>query len=418
MDLKDFKNRILGRAAPPVEEKAAPASFGFEQFAFPAVASGVSVGPQNAMRVPAVLQAVRLISSTVASLPARVFVGGTNGVKTEDATHPVFDLLHSQANPWTPAPRFFEVLTVDALLHGNAYALVNRVNGRAVELHRLAPGTVSLELDLYSGEPRYRVGDNRAQRVYAWSDIIHVAAPTPAYDGVQGVSPVQLAREAIGLALALEAHAARLFANGGRPSGVLTVPKKLDPETVERMGASWRATHGNGNSGGTVLLEHGTTFQPLAFKSVDAEYMLQREFAVTEIARAFGIPPTMLFQLQRGTHHNTEELHRQFVAQTLAPWLRAWEGALERVLLTDAERPTTNIEFDTAVLVEATQTQRAEIASTYRAAGVMTGNEIRRTLNLPPHAEGDTLVSPHVATAAPKAEADEPAPTEETTNDE
>jgi HK97 family phage portal protein len=373
-----------------IEQKsgiASPEPWFYELFGACPTTSGPAITPQSAMHVPAVAAAVSLISTTVGTLPAKVFARDDKGGKAPDGDHPAYALVHDEANPWTSASALREQLTADALLHDAGYAWANRVNGRAVELIRLDPTQTSVEADALTGEPRYVSRGNGGTRVYPYSDVVHI----PAFGGC---APIKLAREAIGLALVLEQHAARLFGRGARPSGVLKFPEKLDGETAARIRDSWHAAHAGETSGRTAVLEQGGEFQSLTFKSVDAQFAEMRAFQIVEIARAFRTPPTMLGDLSRGTWSNVEQLNLQFLQLTLLPWLRTWEAAYRRVLLSPAERETFTVEFVVDDLLRSDTASRAEAYAKFRAMGVMTANEVRARENLPAIEGGDSLASP------------------------
>jgi HK97 family phage portal protein len=350
------------------------------------------------MRVPAVAAAVQLISSTVGTLPAKVFVRSDDGTKVGDFDHPAFQLVHTDANDWTSAAQLRSQLTIDALLHGNGYAFANRVNGRVVEFIRLAPETITILADSATGEPLYRVSSTEGQKIYALREILHI--PALLVDGLCGVSPVHLAREAIGLALTLEQHAARLFGRGGRPSGVLKFPNKLGSETAQRISQSWHTAHAGDASGKTAVLEEGGDFVPLTFNSVDLQFLELRKWQINEIARAFRVAPTLLMELDRATWSNSEELGRQFLQFSILPWLRTWESSYRRVLLNPDERRTHSIEFIVDDLLRADTATRAEAYARFRSMGVMTANEVRELENLPARADGDKLENPFTTTSS------------------
>ena len=367
--------------------------------------AGVRVGAGSAMMVPAVKRAVDLIGSTIGTLPVRVFTVSSDETRAAAPNHPAFPLVFRTANPWTDARKFRETLTRDALLHGNGFAYVVRLNGKPSELIHLPPGTVTVELDELTREPLFRATLNGEARVLTWRDVLHVAAPS--LDGVQGASPVRLGREAIGLSLTLEAHAARLFGNGARPGGILSFKDKLGEAVAARMKRSWQTAFGGDNSGGVAVLEEGATFSPVMLTSVDAQFLELRQHQVREIANVYGVPATMLNDLSSATYSNAEALGQAFRDETIMPWVVAWEAALERVLLNEDELATHAIVFDLDALDRADLAAKADAIAKRRAAGITTANEERRTLNLPPHARGDELGSPYTTanTAKPEPQA-------------
>lgn len=362
--------------------------------------TGQTVTAESAMRVPAVACAVGLISETVGSLPVKLFEREGRASITD---HPAYRLMHDEANPWTSAEALRVQLTTDALLRGRGFALVVRNgSGDPVELHRLEPHQVQIEADDF-GEPSYLVQLADGRHRYAFSDVLHVSA-------FGGASPISLGREAIGLALAFESHIARLFANGGKPGGILKTEKTLGDEAKGKLAASWTAAHGSGRSGGTAILDEGMSYESVTMTLADSQFAENRLEQIREIARAFRVPPTMLFELTRGTWSNTEEMSRQFLQVTLKPWLASWAWAYARCLLTPEERRELYAEFITDDLTTTDTAARAAAYGQYRSMGAMTANEVRAGLNLPPHADGNALDNPYTTTGATPTPAPEKAP--------
>lgn len=377
------------RRAFNLEEKAvglsSPAAL--EIFGVVPTITGQNVTAASAMRVPAVSRAVSLIAQGVGNLPVKLYNRDDRQAVNE---HPAYRLVHGMANPWTSAEDMRTTLTTDALLHGHGFAVVVRnALGDPIELHRLDPARVKVEMDETTGEPIYTVQVTGGTARYHYRDILHVSA-------FGGVSPVTLAREAIGLALSFEAHVAKLFDNGARPAGIISTEKTLGDDAKVRLAKSWQSAHSGGKVGGTALLDEGMRFEQISMTLTDAQFAENRVEQVIEIARAFAVPPPMIFELSRATWSNSEEMGRQFLTFTLKPWLATWASAYGRCLLADDERGENYFEFVTDDLTTTDTQKRAEAYSKYRAAGVLTANEVRAGLNLPPRPDGDVLASPHI----------------------
>lgn len=380
----------------PFQRRAAPQKVTVEDLVgFAPSKAGAVVTPETALTLPAVSAAVRIISESLASLPLHVYRRGEDNARDRDASHPAHVLLHDQANPWTSAVELRQQITADALLTGNGYGLIIRARGRPRELHRLAPATVSV--DLTGTEPTYKVSRSNTVTDYSWRDILHVRAPL-SHDGVTGLNPVRLAREAIGVGLALEGHAAALFGNGARPSGVIQHPAKMSPEAHASLQSSWNEAHTGKSAGGTAILEEGASWNPLTFNSVDAQFLESRKYQVDEIARAFGVPPVLLFELGRATWGNSEELRQNFLTFGLLPWVRRWEGAIARSLL--AGSTTHFAEFNLDGFLRADFAKRAEGYSKLISARVLNPNEARAMEGRPPYAGGEAFENPNVTTGA------------------
>ena len=390
-------NRLFGK---PETKALSLTDPGIEDlFGILPTASGISVSAQTAMRVPAVACAVGLISETTGNLPAKLYLRDTKETKTD---HPAYALIREEANEWTSAADLRTQLTLDALMTGNGYAHVVRLgDGTPYELHRLDPAKVRCETE-DDGEPYYMVEMSNGTRRFAYRDILHISP-------FGGISPITLGREAIALAVAFETHIASLFKNGGRPSGIIKSDKALDVLAKQKIAASWFKTHGGNNAGGTAILDEGMGYDQLSLTLVDAQFAENRLEQIHEIARVFRVPPTLLFELTRGTWANTEQMMRQFLTLTLSPWLKNWSWAYSRCLLTPEERQSLYIEFITDDLLTIDHATRATAYGQYRSMNAMTGNEVRSGLNLPPHPDGDRLDNPHITTPDNTALKDEAA---------
>lgn len=369
---------------------AHPVPDDFRLFGAPSTAAGIAVGPDTALRSPTAAACIRAIAETIGTLPVHVFTR-TDAGRERDTAHPAAGLLAGDANPWTGSAELRTALQVDALLHGRAFALAIRSGGRVRELHRLDPSAVTVETD-EAGEPSFRIILKAGgQRVYPWQDILFIQTPGGTVD--RPISLTSLAREAIGIDLAMAEHQARIFGNGARPSGVLEYPKALSPEVAKRLRASFDAQHaGAVNGGKTLILEDGMAWKPVQFNSVDLQFLELRRFAVQEIARTYRVPGTLIGDLERATWRNVEELSRQFLTFTLLPWLDVWEAALCRVLFTPRERASRFLEFVTDDLLRGDVAARFDALGKAVGAPWMTPDEARALENRPPIKGGNELV--------------------------
>ena len=343
------------------------------------------------MRVPAVKAAVTLISTTIGSLPVKVYARDGDG-KQPAPEHDAYRLAHDEANDWTSAGELRRQITSDALLHGDGFAVVTRRPDESpLELIRLDPRAVEV-LTFSTDAPAYRYNHTGGQTIYQHQDVLRISAPS--LDGLKGLAPIHAAREAIATAITMEGAAARIFKKGFRPSAVITHPGKLSESAAQRL-AKLKAGEASGeNAGGIAVLEENAKVDVLAFSSVDQQFKELREFTVIEIARAFNCPPTLLGDLSSATFKNAEELRTQFAIFTLAHWLGQWRDAYARVLLAPDARRDFVVDFVLDGLLQGDSEARAKIYQGLRAAGVMTANEVRTRENLPARDDGDTLASP------------------------
>lgn len=383
---------FLNKSAQPTETKGEltdPTSESWEALlgGFGGSSSGVPVTAGSAMRVPAVNAAVSLVAGTVGLLPCKLYKRDGDG-KSPDTDHDAYALAHDDANDWQSAGKVRELITTDAILHGDGFGYVGKAGDKPVEILHLPREKVQIEY-LDTGEPRYRISTS----LYKPDQILHVQAPS--IDGQTGFGLLQAGREAIGLAILLERTSARLFKNNSRPGGVLSFTGKLTKDAVQRIGESWRQAHGGDKAGGTAVLDNSGQYKPIAFTSVESQHAEQRNFAIAEIARLTRVPVTMLQELSHGTFANTEQQALQFLQLCLLPWLKCWTDAYRRTLLTQDERKTHLFEFLVDDLLRADTATRAEAWAKFRAAGVLTANEVRAAENRPPHEDGNALANPY-----------------------
>jgi HK97 family phage portal protein len=369
---------------------ATPESWLLELFGSVPAASGINPTPRTAMTCAPVRRAVQLISESIGQLPVHVYERGDDGTKDRAQDHPAYALLHDQANDWTPASKFREEITRDALLYPNGgFAFINFVDGKPFELTRLNPEETPVIVKHVNSEPIYKIGDRTIPR----QNILHIPSPS-----LNGLGLVHDAREAIGLAMVMERHAARLFGNGARPSGLLSLKGVVTPDALIKAKAAWQAAHGGNNSGGTAVVPAEAEWQALTLTSVDAQFMEMRRFAINEIARVFGVPPHMLFELDRAIKSNAEQMGQEFLTYSLMSWIKRWEGEIRLKLFSPEDRKIYFAEFLTDDFARADLASRTESYVKQIAARILNPNEARAAENKPPYAGGNVYANPNTTT--------------------
>lgn len=358
-------------------------------------AAGIYVSPDRALRCAPAYAGIRVIAETIGSLPVHLYQRRGDGGKDRADKHALYRLLHDRPNGWTSAADFVMSLQADAVMHGGGFALANRSGDKIVELIRLPAPSITMVIDDATLEPKYRVTlKNGTQRDYRWQDILHVPA-------LGGLAPIKQASEAIGLYMAMEAHAARLFSNGARPSGVLKVKGKLGDVAFARLKQSGLMRGGPSNSGGTTILEEGAEFDALTFSSVDLQFQELRAYQLLEIARALRVPPTLLMDFGRATWGNAAEMSQSFLTYGVTPWLKLWQGAIARLLTTE-EQAEYFAEFLVDDLVKADIEARFIAYSQAVTNGILNPNEVRAMENRAPYEGGDEFRRPmNTETPAP-----------------
>lgn len=351
----------------------------------------------TALTVPAVTSAVRVISEAIASLDVYVAKIGDDGTETRDAAHPVAKLLAAEPNAWSSWFDFHRDMIAGALTTDRgAVGWVNRIGGEIREVTRFEPAHTTVD---FSSDGRMEPSFQINNRAIPAEDIVYLRSPFSR-------SPLSLASDAIAAAKAMETHAKRLFENGAKPSGVLKSPKAIGDEAAKKMAAAFKAAFlGVDNAGKVPLLWDGMEFDALTLNSVDAQFLELRKFQIIEIARAFRVPPSMLFELDRATWSNSEQMGKEFLVYCIQPWIKAYEGALRRSLFSDGERKNYAVRFDTDDLTQADLTARATAISSLISSRVISPNIALSWLGLPPRAGGDVYENPNTGSNQPGAAA-------------
>ncbi len=360
--------------------------------------AGKRVNERSAMQMTAVYSCVRILSEAVAGLPLHLYRYTDTGGKEKAVDHPLYRILHDSPNIEQTSFIFRETLMTHLLLWGNAYAqIIRNGRGEVIALYPLMPDRMTVDRDdqghIYY---EYNVSQDEAYTLKQGtvqlkpSDVLHI--PGLGFDGLCGYSPIAMAKNAIGMAIACEEYGAKFFANGAQPSGVLEHPGTLkDPARIRE---SWNATFGGSqNANKVAVLEEGMKYSPISISPEQAQFLETRKFSIEEIARCFRIPNHMLGDLDKATFSNIEQQSLEFVTYTLQPWICRWEQTIVKSLLTDEEKKTYFVKFNVDGLLRGDYQSRMQGYAVARQNGWMSANDIRELENLDriPESEGGDL---------------------------
>lgn len=381
------------RDHPKVNNKTAGSAYSFYMGGS---AAGKNVNERSAMQMTAVYSCVRILAEAVAGLPLHLYRYKEDGGKEKALDHTLYNLLHDEPNKEMSSFIFRETLMTHLLLWGNAYAqIIRNGKGEVIALYPLMPNKMTVDRD-ENGEIYYaynRSSDEAIKEsgtVYLTSrDVLHI--PGLGFDGLVGYSPIAMAKNAIGLAIAAEEYGSKFYANGAAPSGVLEHPGTIkDPA---RLRENWNSTFGgSANSGKVAVLEEGMKYTPISISPEQAQFLETRKFQINEIARIFRVPPHMVGDLEKSSFSNIEQQSLEFVKYTLDPWVIRWEQSLSRSLLTPDEKKKYFFKFNLEGLLRGDYASRMSGYATARQNGWMSANDIRELENLdriPPELGGD-----------------------------
>ena len=348
--------------------------------------SGKAVTERSAMQMTAVYSCVRILAEAIACLPLHLYRYTDSGGKEKALEHPLYRLLHDEPNPEMSSFIFRETLMTHLLLWGNAYAQVIR-NGKneVVALYPLMPNRMTVDRD-EAGQLYYQYTTVQEDAptmegstvVLRPEDVLHI--PGLGFDGLVGYSPIAMAKNSIGMAIACEEYGAKFFANGAAPGGVLEHPGTIkDPQRVRE---SWQSTFGGtGNANKIAVLEEGMKYTPISISPEQAQFLETRKFQINEIARIFRVPPHMVGDLEKSSFSNIEQQSLEFVKYTLDPWVIRWEQSIQRVLLTPEEKEQYYVKFNLEGLLRGDYQSRMNGYAIARQNGWMSANDIRELEN-------------------------------------
>jgi HK97 family phage portal protein len=356
-------------------------------------ASGEFVDEARALRLTAVYACVSLIADAVSTLPLHAYTTGPDDVRRR-FPEPGWLL---RPNPDASLLDLVHQIVSSLLLWGNAYVLVVRdATGSPVELWALPPDEVAVEVVDGPGPARRRRYSFRGLEL-SDAELLHI----PAFlcpGASTGLSPIRLAKEAVGLALAAEGYGARFFRNGTVVSGVIEVEGNLDPKAARDLRDNWTAAHaGTARAHLPGVLSGGAKWKPISIPNDDAQWLETRRFQVAEIARLFRCPPHMIGDVERSTSWGTgiEEQGIGFVVYCLRAWTCRVEGALSSLLPAGAY-----LRFSVEGLLRGNTKARYESYAIGRQWGWLSANDVLRLEDRPPVEGGDVYLVPTTHRAA------------------
>jgi HK97 family phage portal protein len=353
-----------------------------------ATVSGVAVTPENCEESPTVQAIVNAISNAIATLPVHVLKA--DGVSKERLpNHPVAKLLQ-RPNEWQTQTEYLLDATSILVRYGRFYAYKARgVTGPIRRLLPLASSNVCLgqgadwDITARVTEP------GGGQREVPLSELHYVRGR--ARDSLTGDSPVMLAREAIALEIAAQKFGSSFFGNGALPGMVFEMAGMQSPEQRDNFLQSFHEKFGkvSGRFKAMLLPQGVKKVDNISVENDKAQFLETRKLQRNIIAGAFGVPPHLVGDLERGTFSNIEEQSRDFAQKVVLPYVRMFETAMERDLLTQEDRNSgVIIRFNMDAALRGSFVEQQTGLKMMREAGALSANEWRGMVNMNPLPDG------------------------------
>lgn len=347
--------------------------------------TGVPVNEQTALNFSAVYAAIRLLTETVSTLPIHLYERTENGERRIVEEHPLSTLLR-KPNPEMTRNVFFEVLHGHIETYGKAFAEIvhNTKSGYPKALYPVMPNNIRIQRNKETKKLEYVYKPTGAV-VPSWK-MLHI--PGFGYNGIDSYSPIQLARQTIGLGLASEEFQARYFSQGTQIGGFVQMENELSDEAFERFKQQINEKYkGLQNSHGLIILEDGAKYEPVKISMEDAQFLESRQFTIKEIARWFGVKPHMIGDLSDATFSNIEHQGMEAVRYTFRPRIVRWEEALNNKLIPGPEQNQYYFKFSMEGLLRGDVKTRYEAYRMGIQDGWLNADEVRRMEDLNPQPE-------------------------------
>lgn len=341
------------------------------------------INDDRALQIAAVFRCIRIISETCASLPMRTFrrSASGDGLPLEDSHW--LNAVVSEPNETQTGDEFREAMYAQMAGWGNAYAQrVPNAEGRTVELWPYKVANMDVRR-LEDRTLRYKYPDTRGTpQDLPPGRVLHFRAFC--LDGVMGLSPLGLARQALGLAVGSQNYASSFFAQGGRPSGVLTSDKLLTDKQREQIRKEFGGLAEGSDDKRLWVLEAALKYQAITVSPEDMQMIQTQAFTIAEIARFFGVPLFLLMETEKSTSWGSgiEQQNIGFLTYTLRPYLQRMVSVFNRWVIPDQERGKVYVEVDETPLLLMDSTGWQNFAGAMANNGVMTRNELRKMRKL------------------------------------
>lgn len=351
---------------------------------------GETIEVETALSHSAVHACVSLIASDIGKLPIRI-TEKQGGGYWAPITHR-YDGLLRRPNQYQNRSQFIISWMGSKLLHGNSYTLKRRdAQGKVIALHVLDPKTV-VPLVADDGSIFYQLKAAQLPGiaedvVVPAREIIHDRGLTP-FHPLVGVSPLQAAALAANQGIAIQRTSSKFFENGAQPSGILTAPGRIDPETADRLKAHWDANFTGENAGKTAVLGDGLKYEAMSTTPIDAQLVEQMGFTAQDVCRAFRVPAWKIGAGPTAPYSSSEATNLQYLSDCLQSHIEALELCIDDGLDLQAMQ---RVELDESALLRLDTKTRHDVLASDVRAGLLTLNEARAELNRAPVEGGDSI---------------------------
>jgi len=352
--------------------------------------SGVDVNRETACKVSAVFACVNYKASTISSLPCVLYKRLQKGKEKADNMD-LYYMLHYLPNPETTAAEFWEMYIWNLELTGYGFAYIKRdINGFIKELWNVPTSAIKIYRNKTTNERYYTITENGQESAPIYSENMMVTVGKRFQNKDSAIDPVDIARDAMGLGLALEEYASRYFANGATVSGIVEMAGELSPQMFDQFKKDFRDNFQRlHNAFNVMFLDGGSKFNKISNNPEESQAIEARKFQVIDICRFFSVPPHKVMDLERATFSNIEQQNTDAVQTCLNPLCVKLELSIYKDLLNPKERKKYYAKFTTNALLRGDTNTRQAYYNSGIQNGYLSPNDVRELEDMNPYDGGD-----------------------------
>lgn len=359
-----------------------------EQVLYDMMTGGLSanVTEETSLSFSAVWSCVRVLSESVSILPLNIMYRDENDNRIPANEHDLYNVIRKQPNKMMTSYTWRSVVMTHLCLYGNSYNRIirNRATNAVTQLIPLDPKKA--KVFTYDGVLMYEFEGIKG--LLTSDDVLHIKGLT--IDGIQGKSPIAVARENIQLGMAAQTFGKKFFENGAKPSGAFSTISTLNDEQFRRLREMIDQMHvGTSNTGRPLLLEGGMKFEPITIPPEDAQFLQTRKFSIEEIARLYRVPLHMIGSLDRSTNNNIEMQDTEFWRDAVTPYCKNIEEELNLKLLKPAEQDKYYFNLNLKGMLRGDMQSRATFYQMLFNAGALSPNDILKLEDMNGYEGGD-----------------------------
>lgn len=369
--------RVLGRSGGGANRRVPGLQTGLAG-SYPS-GSPTTVNEDTALCLSAFWACVRLLAESVASMPLRMYRRNPDGTRTEIFDHPLAEMMRGKVNRYQTRFEFFETVVMNLAMHGNAYVLRQTSGSRLVGLMPLMSPQMEVVLNR-NGNILYRYNDGESAKIdFTEERIWHLKLMG---NGVIGLSPLSYARNSIGVGLAAENVASKIYKDGGKPAAVLTLPPEMEtltPEQRKQLKDNFSDIANGTSDNNLFVLELGMKYTQVSLSPQDMELLSSRSFQLKDVARFMGVPSVLINDMDATTVWGSgiSEIVEGFYKFGLRPYLERIEASFLNHIVPANERKNFEVEFDFDALLRADMERRFKTFKEAITGGFMSPNEAR-----------------------------------------